>query len=240
MWAVNGTISQTQANVTGKTAPKSKISRFAIVCIVCNFLFIIAFALLKYFEESGEPILPFFWFFVFIPLLFLIFLLLIVAVGYFFVRFRTNIKRAAFPLLPFLINGTIFLTFWLVPVHAIWGDLKFRLKKDSYKKIVQMVEEGHIQPDKGLADLPPEYRHLSRGGDIFIEKGDKVTTVLFHTSFKYGLSWGKGLTRLAGLSGYMYRSDGTLPPERFKVLDWVYVKRIEANWFYYDSMIVDK
>jgi len=167
----------------------------------------------------------------------LTFLLLFIALGR-FIYFRMNIKRAAFPFLPFLINGAIFLTFWLVPVHAIISDLKFRLMKDSYKKIIQMVEDGHIQPDyKGLAELPPEYRHLSRGGDIFIDKGDKGITVLFHTSLKFGLSFGKGITRLAGLSGYMYRSDGTPPPERFKRLDWVHVEGIEPNWFYYDSEI---
>lgn len=216
---MNGTISQTHGNVTGKTASKSNISRFAIVCIVFNFLFIIAFALQKYFVESNDPTWVFGGFFVCLPLLFLIFLLLIVAVAYFFVRFRRNIKRAAFPLLPFLINGAIFLTLWLVSAHAIWSDLKFRQKKDSYKRIVQMVEDGHIQPDnKRLAELPPEFRHLSRGGDIFIDKGDKVMTVLFHTSFKEKLSWGRGLTRLAGFSGYMYRSDDTPPPEPFEDL----------------------
>ena len=100
-----------------------------------------------------------------------------------------------------------------------------------------MVEDGRIQPNnKGLADLPPTYRHLSRGGDIFIDKGDKVTTVLFHTNFKYKLIWGRG-GYLNGFSGYLFRSDDTPPPESFKGLFWDQVRRIKPNWFYYDSTI---
>lgn len=242
---MKGTISQTQANVMGKTESKSSISGFAVVCIIFNFLLIVAFALHKYFKESGEEFLTVSLFFGVVLLLFILsFLLLIVAVGYFSLRFRSNIKRAAFPLLPFLISITIFLTFWVGPIPTIWSDLKFRLKMDSYRRVVQMVEDGHIQPnnkgfsDLGFADLPPEYRHLSRGGDIFIDKRGKVTTVLFHTSSKNKLSSDNALTRLVRLSGYMYRSDGKSPPQYFQGLDWVHVKEIEPNWFYYYSKIV--
>jgi hypothetical protein len=219
-----------------KTTFKSNVSGFLIVCIVFNFLIIFAVALLKYCEDSNNPIGGFFTF-GFLMILILICLgLLIVAVIYFFTWFRKNIKRAIFPLLPF----TIQLAFWLVPVNTIWSDLKFRLRSNSYNKIVEMVEDGRIQPNnEGLADLPPAYRHLSRGGDIFIEKGDKVTTVLFHTTFKYKFIWGRGAGGyINGFSGYLFRSDDTPPPRPFKVLIWDQVRRIRPNWFYYDSTIM--
>ncbi len=86
-----------------------------------------------------------------------------------------------------------------------------------------MVEEGRIKPnDIGLAKLPPEYRHISRGGAIMVERDDGVTSVFFFTF--------RGV--LDNFSGYMYRSNDTPPPQYLMGGDWVQIERKQPYWFF--------
>lgn len=133
---------------------------------------------------------------------------------------RKNPKRAIFPL---LINMITFLILWFVPFTSIWLDFEFRLNKSKYDDIALMVENGQIHPgDIGYAQLPPEYEHISRGGQIIIKKENGVTSVFFFTF--------RGV--LDSFSGYMYRSDDTPPPEYFMYGDWFQIERNQPQWFF--------
>ncbi len=139
---------------------------------------------------------------------------------YFIFQFNKNIKKACLPL---LINVFTILILVFVPFTAIWLNIEFRLNKNAYDEVIKMVENGELQPNSiGLTRLPPEYRRISRGGDIVVDKQDHVTSVFFYTY--------RGV--LDNFSGYMYRSDNSFPPPDFMGGDWVQVERKQPKWFF--------
>lgn len=193
------------------------ISLFAIICAFWGFLMIAITALEWDLVEYLTP-------FLMAPMmlcLWAVFIgLTLVAIVYLIVQFRKNLNKAISPL---LINGVIFLILWFVPFTNIRLDLEFRLKYRAYNEIIEMVENGGIQPnDIGVASLPSGYRHISRGGNIMIDRSNGVTSVFFFTF----------LGVLDNFSGYMYRSDDTPPPEDFMGGDWVQIERQQSYWFF--------
>jgi hypothetical protein len=200
------------------TSPKFKsVSVLAVVCICFGFLIIATTALQWVLVEFLTP-------FLMAPMMLFLWTgfagLTLATMVYLVAQFKKNLMRAVLPL---LINGVTFLILWRVPFTTIWLDLEFRLNYQAYDEIVKMVEDGRIQPnDIGLARLPSGYRHISRGGDIQVERNDGVTSVFFYTF--------RGV--LDNFSGYMYRSNDTPPPQHFMAGDWVQIERKQPHWFF--------
>ncbi len=148
-------------------------------------------------------------------------IMIVASIIYLLFRIKKNITRA---ITPFIINVTTLLIICFVPFTEIWLELEFRLKWNDYNDVVKLVEEGQIEADKwGIALLPLEYRHTSRGGgEIIIDKRDGVTRIFFFTY--------RGI--LDNFSGYMYRSDDN-PPQEFDFGgDWSQVEKKRPHWFF--------
>ena len=193
------------------------VSVLAVVCICFGFLIITTTALQWVLVAFLTP-------FLMVPVMLVLWAgfaaLTLATIVYLVAQAKKNLMRAVLPL---LINGFTFLILWRVPFTTIWLDLEFRLNYQAYNEIVMMVEDGRIQPsDIGLARLPSGYRHISRGGDIIVERSDGVTSVFFFTF--------RGV--LDNFSGYMYRSNDTPPPQDFMAGDWFQIERKQAHWFF--------
>ena len=204
--------------VESTLSKSNSVSVLAIVCICFGFLLIATTALQWILVDFLTP-------FLMAPIMLFLWAglagLTFASIVYLVAQFRKNVRRAVLPL---LINGVTFLILWWVPFTTIWLDLEFRLNYQAYNEVVRMVEDGRIKPnDIGLAKLPPEYRHISRGGgEIKIERDDGVTSVFFYTF--------RGV--LDNFSGYMYRSNDTPPPQDFMGGDWVQIERMQPYWFF--------
>jgi hypothetical protein len=147
--------------------------------------------------------------------------LLLVSVIYLAFRAKQGWRIA---LAPLTINTLTLLVVYFVPFTEIWLELQFHLNWNGYNEVARMVEEGRIQPDQyGRAQLPPRYRHLSRGGGyIKIDRSDGITRVFFFTFV--------GI--LDNFSGFMYRSDDRPPPPDDLGGDWHQTIRMRPHWFF--------
>ena len=214
------------------TTRKSSISVLAILCIVFNFLLIANRALPSIFKGLNDNfLLTYFWGVLGFLLLLICLGLAVAAIIFFFFQVRKNPKRA---ILPFFINVFTASVLYLVP--PLFEVIRFKLNKSNYDVIIKMVDEGHIHPNhKGIADLPPKYRHLSQRGNIFINKMDDVTSVFFHRSISYALPVGSTM-ELISYSGYMYRSNNKPPPGYFMGDNLVRIERKAPNWFYCEHL----
>lgn len=136
-------------------------------------------------------------------------------------RIRGSWKQA---ILPLVINiGTLAIVHF-VPFTSIWLELEFRVNWSDYNEVVKLVEDGEIQPnERGLVLLPPEYRHLSKGGgEVIIDTSGGVTRVFFFTF--------RGV--LDNFSGYMYRSDDNPPRREGFWGDWKQIVQKRPHWFF--------
>ncbi len=147
-------------------------------------------------------------------------LLIVGAIVYWLIGLDDPIWNAV----PLAINIGALLIVLLVPFTAIWLDAEFRAHRDEYHQVVELVEAGAIQPESHyLASLPPEYRHLSRGGgEIMIDTRDGVTRVFFFTF--------AGV--LDNFSGFIYRSDDNPPQAGDFGADWQQVEQKRAHWYF--------
>jgi hypothetical protein len=186
--------------------------------IFFGLIIITANALKWILVEAFTPFLmgPFLW-----MLMSILALLVITSVIFFFFQIRNNIRFATIPL---LINITTLLIIWFVPFTSIWLDIEFRLNLNGYNEVIQLVENGELQCQyvTGHVELPTKYRHLSRGGDIIIDKSDGATSVFFYTY--------RGV--LDNFSGYMYRSNDTPPTPGAGFGDWFQVTQQQPHWYF--------
>ncbi|WP_420628260.1 hypothetical protein [Candidatus Leptofilum sp.] len=204
------------ANTKITLAKNSALSKLAIICLLYGAVSIILTALQWFLVRFLTP-------FLMAPALLcswgLFAILMLITIVYFFREVRKTPKKASLPL---LINIVTFLILWFVPFTSLWLEFEFKLNKSQYDEIVLMVENEQIQPGEiGLAQLPPGYENVSRGGQIIIQKENGVTSVFFFTF--------RGV--LDSFSGYMYRSDDTPPPKNF-IGDWFQIERKESHWFF--------
>lgn len=132
-----------------------------------------------------------------------------------------RLRLAAVPL---VINVGTLIIVRLVPFETTWQELRFQWHWSSYNEVVNLVEQGAIQPDEdGLAPLPARYRHLSQyEGKIQIERNDGVTGVFFFQSYHSPQNF----------SGYLYRSDDILPQAGKFSHRWRHVVQKRPRWFF--------
>ena len=203
-----------------ETQPKENVfSWLGLICIGFAIVFIFTLAIQWNLVEVFTPFLA-------APLilcLWSIFLILAIAsIIYIPLKFNRNRIKA---FLPFTINMLVFLIAWFVPFTSIWLDIKFQTSKAGYEEVIVMVEDGRLQPGQfGYVNLPIEYQYLSSGGRIKVDMSDGVTSVFFFTF----------LGVLDNYSGYMYRSDGTSPPQGL-FGDWAEIVQKQPDWFFCSS-----
>jgi hypothetical protein len=125
---------------------------------------------------------------------------------------------------PIIINGSTLLILLYVPFTSIRLNIEFTMNKKGYEEVIRMIENGKLEPNEyGQAYLPPEYRHLSKGGgEIMVDTSDGITSVFFYTF----------LGILDNFSGYMYRSNGAPPDQDFMGGDWAEITRKEPHWYF--------
>lgn len=127
-------------------------------------------------------------------------------------------------ILPLITNlGTLGLILFY-PFTDVWLDRHFRTNRDDFEHIVQMVKAGEIQADdRGYANLPEGYQHLSKGGGaIIIERNGSEMRIFFFTF--------RGV--LDNFSGFIYDS-GEQPPSEFGFGgDWKQVDQIAPHWYF--------
>jgi hypothetical protein len=114
-----------------------------------------------------------------------------------------------------LVLGTVvFLSgAWVLSKHyprpALRTDADFRRYRDQLETLVALARAEQFPPADGnrhLRQLPAEYRHLSDGGEIVVEKPAGNTKVLFFTC--------RGL--LSGSSGFLYTADDQVSMYEFR------------------------
>ena len=114
-----------------------------------------------------------------------------------------------------------------VPFTALMLDLDFRIRLNDRQAVVQKVVSGELKPNvdhnSSLILLPHGFRHLSKGGgEIIIQRQGNETYVFFFTF--------RGI--LDNFSGFMYRSDDTIPKNSDFGGDFFYTKRLTPNWYW--------
>jgi hypothetical protein len=193
-----------------------RLSRLAMVSIWFG-VSLIAVAFFQW--KLEEYLTPFLLNPLFLCLLAALGLLVVASIIYLLLNLK-NPKQAVQPL---LINVATGLVFFFVPFTDIWLALEFRSNLKDYNEVVDLVEEGHLQPnDIGLARLPQKYHGLSQGDDIIIDTSDGTLSVFFFTF--------RGI--LDNYSGFMYRSDDTPPGNGIAWGDWFQVERKRAQWYF--------
>ncbi len=200
-----------------ETRPKeSWFSWLGLICIGFSIAFIFTLAIQWNLVEVltpflAGPLILFLWG--------IFFILAIVSIIYIPIKFNRNRIKA---FLPFTINVLVFLIAWFVPFTSIWLDIKFQTNKPGYEEVIDMVEEGRLQPDQyGYINLPEKYQYLSSGSRIMADKNNGTTSVFFFTF----------LGVLDNYSGYLYRSDDTPPPQGL-FGDWFEVEKQQPHWFF--------
>ena len=135
-----------------------------------------------------------------------------------------GLKLAAVPL---IINVGTLLIVRFVPFDGLWQEMRFQWHWADYNNVVQLVENGSLQPDEqGYALLPHRYRSLVRDGDaVRINTDDDVTRIFFYTKRQSPQSF----------SGYLYRSDNNPPQPGDFDGRWRYVAQKRPHWFYCSS-----
>ncbi|MCP4422860.1 MAG: chromate transporter [Chloroflexi bacterium] len=143
---------------------------------------------------------------------------------YLLLRARDSVKLASVPL---IINVGTLLIVRFVPFGALWQEMRFQWHWASYNEVVQLVENGDIQPDEqGYAALPFRYRNLVRDGAVIrIDKSDGETRIFYYTKH----------ISPNNFSGYYYRSDNNPPQPGDFDGRWRYVAQKRPYWFYCSS-----
>ena len=132
----------------------------------------------------------------------------------------------------FIISGSLYVFLCCVLctpfLIALW--MQFRHVSptqytEDYDNIVELVEEGSLCRDvTGDCPLPQEYEHLSKNGEMWIDRTRKCTSIFFWMST--GIL-GEG-------TGYIYRSDDSPPTEVIWCDEWHRSDRL--YWFYCSSL----
>jgi hypothetical protein len=143
----------------------------------------------------------------------------VVALVYALIRWRELGKRAGYPL---LIQIVCLLITAGVANLAQSNDLNFRVHVGGFNEVIALVEANRFQPDDlNQAELPPQYKYLSAGGLIRLQKENGVTSVLFYESIEI----------TGEFQGYVYRSNNN-PPDDLSWCDaWFPLNRPQPNWF---------
>jgi hypothetical protein len=114
-----------------------------------------------------------------------------------------------------------------VPFTRLMLDLDFRLNFDRRMAIVSMVETGqmasHPSATEELVALPFGYRSLSKGGGEIILAHQSDTTIIFFYTYR-------GVTD--NFSGFMYRSDTSVPQQGDLGGDFWEIKKLREHWLW--------
>ncbi|THB67335.1 MAG: hypothetical protein D6B26_01710 [Spirochaetaceae bacterium] len=143
-------------------------------------------------------------------------------------RWRRYKSGKLFPsILPFAMQLVSFIIVLAVPFSTIMLDLDFRHHLDEREFLVQEVLSGKLTPNvshnQSLISLPPEYQHLSKGGgEIIVEQHEENTYIFFYTY--------RGV--LDNFSGFMYRSDNSIPQDGDFDSVFAEIKAYSTNWYW--------
>lgn len=118
-----------------------------------------------------------------------------------------NIRRAKFlVIIPMLISLITLILAVFVPFTKLVTEYDFRSNFKERTAIVEQIQSGQLKPNTSYSSsfimLPPDHRHLSKGGgEVEYETYGSTTSVFFFTF--------RGI--LDNFSGFIYRSDGNEP-----------------------------
>lgn len=201
----------------------ANISTFTMVCIGFAFLTIPAMFFEADLSRIVTPFLELF-FFLFFILIYLI--LFVISLIYIFLRIK---KRPNHALLPILVNViTFYFVFFLfMPFHNLRINVEFLIKKDRFYQVVQWVDKsiqnGEIvleQNHQEVVRLPDDYRNVSDGDRVLVQKEEDVLNVYF--------LFGGGMFEY--YPGFMFRSDNNPPPIENRDIECF--RKIKPHWYY--------
>ena len=143
---------------------------------------------------------------------------------------RKKRNNNIFSFSPLIVQLCSIIIIFTVPFTAILLDYDFNHNLADREKVVSQIISGELKPNESqhytLILLPPEHRHLSKGGgDIMVEYHEEKIYVFFFTY--------RGI--LDNFSGFMYRSDGTPPQNGDFGGDYFQTKWIKDNWYWVAS-----
>jgi hypothetical protein len=129
--------------------------------------------------------------------------------------------------IPILVQILSVIIIQAVPFTPMMRDLDFRLHLNQREEVISRVVSGELKPNvehnSSLIHLPHGYRHLSKGGgDIIVKRNGSETYVFFFTY--------RGI--LDNFSGFMYRSDGTMPRDGDFGGDFSEIKQLRGKWYW--------
>ena len=198
-----------------------KINRSILIFSMASSIFLISLQIFRWnlmdiFTPFFEPIIE-------ITAILFILVTMIVAAVYFFINYKLKGVITALPLLIQLISLLILI---FVPFTAIILKIDYNCNLEERQKVVSMIENGELALGKnGLIQLPPDLKHLSKGGgEIMVDRKDGTLKVLFFTF--------RGI--LDSCAGWAYRSEGEPNRNDFNqdIHEW---KKMKENWFYISS-----
>ncbi|MGP3610995.1 hypothetical protein [Anoxybacteroides rupiense] len=130
---------------------------------------------------------------------------------------------------PFAIQFMTLLLWIFFPFTQVVLDVDFKVNKAEREEVVRMVENGELKPnllnDQSFIRLPKKNKHLSKGGEIMIEKNNDDYTIFFFTF--------RGISD--NFSGFVYSPNDQRPSKHDFSGDFKEIKRLDKNWFWVGS-----
>ncbi|MCI5140328.1 MAG: hypothetical protein D3909_01005 [Candidatus Electrothrix sp. ATG1] len=144
--------------------------------------------------------------------------------------FRKKRYKNTFSFFPLGAQLVAFVVILIVPFTSIMLNLDFKRNLQKREEVVLRVISGELKPNVAhnvsLILLPDEQKHLSKGGgEIMVEHYNGEASVFFFTF--------RGI--LDNFSGFIYRSDDSVPNYNDFDGDFSEIKRIKENWYWVAS-----
>lgn len=124
---------------------------------------------------------------------------------------------------PFCINLMAIFIFSLFTFGDLYIKSYFSVHSKKLEAVVQMTKSGELPINRLTIALPKEYRNISKGGSIVVERTESGINILFFTV--------RGL--VDNFSGYVYISGNESPTmKNFSCGKIVNMEKLKDHWFW--------
>ncbi|MET3683427.1 hypothetical protein ABID56_001522 [Alkalibacillus flavidus] len=189
--------------------------KFLLIASIGSSLMIL---MLKFFHWTINELLSSFQFFVFSTFAYSAFLI-VAAIGLVVLFAHKDWKHLA-------IQGVAVILFFLIPFDQVVLEADYHSTEEQRTAVVDMVLNDELASTNSgyvasIIELPDQYKHLSVNGEVYIEREEDHTSLLF-------LSDGGFLDSFAGI---VYSSTNEEPQTGDFNGHYRAVNKLEDNWF---------
>lgn len=129
--------------------------------------------------------------------------------------------------LPILVNLIFILAFNYSTNYVPETNIGFKWKLDDYEEVIYLVNNNSVKLNNdGFGELPDEYKYLSDGGRIWVERRGELLYVMFfeHTGI------------LGEYRGTVFSPDGTPPTDHDSYICDILTQIQEDNPYWYECI----